>query len=119
MKKKKLKEALIHKEKYLVFIYWSSEDKAYVAEVPELTGCATHGDTFDEAANQAHDAIESWLEGAVEAGIEIPEPMTLKRYSGKFNLRIEPTLHKSLALKAVQKGKSLNRFVEEVLHMAV
>lgn len=43
--------------KYEIIIYWSNEDAAFVAEIPELPGCAAHGDTYESALNNAQDAI--------------------------------------------------------------
>ena len=103
------------KYKYLVVISWSEQDRAYVAEVPELPGCATHGASLAEASRRVEDAIQSWMEGAKEAGYLIPQPIVTKKYSGKFVTRIDPQLHRRLALKSTEEGKSLNRFVEEVL----
>ena len=60
--------------KYEVIIYWSEEDEAYVAEVPELPGCAAHGPTQEAALASAQDAIRLWLETAKEFGDPIPEP---------------------------------------------
>ena len=101
--------------KYLVTIGWSEEDQAYVAEAPELPGCATHGSSMSEASKHIEDAIDTWLKGAKESGYTIPEPISTKTYSGKFIARIDPKLHRQLAIKSVEKGKSLNRFVEEIL----
>lgn len=60
--------------KYEVIIYWSEEDQAFVAEVPELPGCAAHGDTSDAALANCQDAIDLWLDTAREAGRSIPVP---------------------------------------------
>jgi predicted RNase H-like HicB family nuclease len=60
--------------KYEVILYWSQEDDAYVAEVPELAGCAAHGVSQAEALRNAQDAIGLWLETAREFGDPIPEP---------------------------------------------
>ena len=60
--------------KYEVIVYWSDDDQAYVAEVPELPGCATHGDTPDAALRNAQDAIELWIDTAKEVGDAIPKP---------------------------------------------
>ena len=62
--------------KYEVIIYWSGEDDAYIAEVPQLTGCAAHGNTQEEALRNAQDAITLWIETAKEFGDPIPEPIT-------------------------------------------
>jgi predicted RNase H-like HicB family nuclease len=61
--------------KYEVIIYWSKEDDAYVAEVPQLAGCAAHGDTQEEAMRNAQDAIQLWIETAKEFGDPVPEPV--------------------------------------------
>jgi predicted RNase H-like HicB family nuclease len=61
--------------KYEVILYWSKEDDAYVAEVPQLAGCAAHGDSQEEALRNAQEAIQLWLETAQEFGIPIPEPV--------------------------------------------
>ena len=60
--------------KYEVILYWSLEDDAFVAEVPQLAGCAAHGATQEEALSNAQDAISLWIETAREFGDPIPEP---------------------------------------------
>ncbi|MFS8085081.1 MAG: type II toxin-antitoxin system HicB family antitoxin [Acidobacteriota bacterium] len=60
--------------KYEVIIYWSEDDKAYVAEVPELAGCMADGATYQEALANAEVVIQEWLETARELGRAIPEP---------------------------------------------
>ena len=60
--------------KYEIIIYWSNEDDAYVAEAPELPGCAAHGDTHEAALAHIGQAIDLWLETAREFGDPIPEP---------------------------------------------
>ena len=59
--------------KYEIIIYWSNEDVAFVAEVPELPGCTAHGDTQQSALKQVNEAIDLWLETAREFGDPIPE----------------------------------------------
>ena len=60
--------------KYEVIIYWSNEDDAFVAEVPELAGCMADGATYQEAVANAEIAIQEWIETARELGRSIPEP---------------------------------------------
>ena len=60
--------------KYEVIIYWSKEDEAYIAEVPELPGCMAHGDTQEDALKNALDAISLWIETAKEFGDPVPDP---------------------------------------------
>ncbi len=60
--------------KYEVIIYWSDEDRAFVAEVPELPGCAAHGPTQEAALRSAQEAIRLWVDTAKEFGDPVPEP---------------------------------------------
>lgn len=60
--------------KYEVIIYWSAEDQVFIAEVPELAGCAAHGSTPNEALAHAQEAISLWIETAQEFGDPVPEP---------------------------------------------
>lgn len=62
------------KWKYEIIIYWSDEDEAYVAEVPELPGCAADGTTYKQALANAEIVIRAWIETARELGRPIPEP---------------------------------------------
>lgn len=63
-----------HKYRYEIIIYWSEEDQAYIAEVPELSGCAADGPTYQEALAQAEIVIGEWIDTAKEVGRQIPEP---------------------------------------------
>ena len=60
--------------KYETIIYWSEEDQAFIAEVPELPGCMAHGGTQEQALASVKEAIELWLETAKEFGDPVPEP---------------------------------------------
>ena len=60
--------------KYEIIIYWSKEDEAFVAEVPELPGCMADGGSYQEALANAEVVIQEWLETARELGRRIPEP---------------------------------------------
>lgn len=60
--------------KYEIIIFWSEEDKAYVAEVPELPGCMADGKTYHEAISNAERVIQEWIETATELGRPIPQP---------------------------------------------
>jgi predicted RNase H-like HicB family nuclease len=60
--------------RYEVVIYWSAEDRAFVAEVPELAGCAAHGSTQEATLANAQEAIALWIETTREFGDPIPEP---------------------------------------------
>jgi predicted RNase H-like HicB family nuclease len=60
--------------KYEVIIYWSEEDEAFIAEVPELPGCAADGPTYKEALANVEVVIQEWIDTAKELGRPIPKP---------------------------------------------
>lgn len=60
--------------KYEIIIYWSDEDNAFIAEVPELPGCMADGKTYREAISNAEQIIQEWIETAKSVGREIPKP---------------------------------------------
>lgn len=62
------------RKNYLVRIFWSEEDEAFVAEIPALSGCVAHGDTIAAAAKAIEDVKSLWLESAVRHGDPVPEP---------------------------------------------
>jgi len=61
-------------KRYEIIIYWSSEDEAYIAEVPELPGCMADGRTYYEALSNAEQIIDEWIETAQRTGRPIPQP---------------------------------------------
>jgi len=60
--------------KYEIILYWSDDDGAFIAEVPELPGCVADGRTRQEAVANAEIVISEWLETARELGRPVPEP---------------------------------------------
>ncbi len=60
--------------RYEVIIYWSEEDESFVAEVPELAGCAADGKTYIEALQNALIVMQEWIATAQELGRSIPQP---------------------------------------------
>jgi predicted RNase H-like HicB family nuclease len=59
---------------YSMIIQWDSKDNIFVVRVPELPGCVTHGETYEEAVKQGLDAIESWVMTAVANDEPLPPP---------------------------------------------
>ena len=59
---------------YEIVLYWSKEDQAFIAEVPELPGCAADGATYQDALANAEVVIREWIETARELGRSIPQP---------------------------------------------
>ena len=63
-----------HERLYQHILYWSNEDDAFVAEVPELPGCMADGKTYHEALLKAEQIIQEWMETAKDLGRPIPQP---------------------------------------------
>ena len=60
--------------KYEIILYWSEEDQAFIAEVPELPGCLADGPTRQKALQNAETVIKQWIETAKQIGRFIPTP---------------------------------------------
>ena len=60
--------------RYEVIIYWSAEDEAFIAEVPELPGCIADGATYRQALANVEVVIREWIETAKELGRSVPKP---------------------------------------------
>jgi len=69
-----MRDPMLDNVHYEIVLYWSKEDQAFIAEVPELPGCAADGATYQEALANAEVVIREWIETARELGRSIPEP---------------------------------------------
>lgn len=69
------------KMRYEIIIYWSNEDEAFIAEVPELPGCAADGATYQEALQNVEIVMQEWIETAQELGRQIPEAKGRLRFA--------------------------------------
>jgi antitoxin HicB len=87
----------------------------FFAEVEELPGVWSQGQTAQEAFANLQDAMKGWLSVALEDGLEIPEPLSSSDFSGRFNVRLPQSLHAELSRQASREGVSLNQFVTGVL----
>jgi len=103
---------------YPITIY-RAEEGGFVAEIEDLPGCLTEGETLEEVNQRIEDARKGWIQAAYEDDIEIPLPRTDEEYSGKFMVRIPKYLHRRLAEKAIREGISLNQYVESILSAGV
>ena len=104
--------------RYPLNIFWSAEDKGFIAEAPDLPGCSAWGETEVEAAREAQDAIAAWLQAARAAKRTIPKASVaapVSGYSGKFLVRVPRSLHARLAREAEQQGVSLNQWAASKL----
>lgn len=61
-------------DRYEIILYWSDEDKVFIAEVPELPGCVAHGESQEAALANVKQAIQLWIDTASEFGDPVPQP---------------------------------------------
>ena len=90
-------------------------DGGYVVIFPDLPGCLTQADSYEEIVEMAQDVRTLWIETAYDQGLDIPLPSYPEEYSGKFNVRLPRSLHRMLAESAAQEGVSLNQYVTMLL----
>jgi predicted HicB family RNase H-like nuclease len=100
---------------YLAELSLDLDDNLIVGRVINTADIISfHGKTLEEAKQSFHDVLDLYLETAQKEGIEPSKP-----YSGKFNLRINPELHRKLTILAKKRDKSLNEVTEELLYIGV
>ncbi|NLW56320.1 MAG: type II toxin-antitoxin system HicB family antitoxin [Firmicutes bacterium] len=109
------------KLKYQVRLIPLSEEDGggWLAEIPDLKGCCSDGETAEEALKNIEEAKEIWFTTAIKRGQKIPLP-TLdqeEQYSGKFTLRLPKFLHKNLAEAAREEEVSLNSYILSMLSL--
>lgn len=100
---------------YTYRVSWSAEDGEYVAtclELPSLSWLAT---SQTKALVGIQKLVEEVVADMTASGEEVPPPLAERRYSGRFNVRISPDLHRELAIKAADHHMSLNRFISDRL----
>jgi predicted RNase H-like HicB family nuclease len=107
------------KHKYKIDLIWDPEDSVYIAHVPELDGCMSHGKTEFEALRNVEKAMEGWIKTAKEFEMKVPEPIAHRKLSGTINVRVPKETHRHLVLRAVEEKISLNHLVSQILAKAV
>ena len=95
----------------IVTKYMEEDGGYYYGKVLELDGCQSTGDTIEELYENIKEAMQGWLETKLENGYDIPKPVSVNDYSGKFNLRIPKSLHQKLSMEAQEEGVSLNQYI--------
>lgn len=108
--------------RYPAQVYWSDDDKGFIAIASDLPGCSAFGKTQARALAELQDAIAAWIEAANAIGNPVPEPLSqpaVSTYSGKVLVRMTRELHAQLARAARTEGVSLNQYINQVLAMAM
>ena len=106
---------MLQNDRYTYRVTWSEEDNEYVglcAEFPSLSWLEPSPEGTLKGIRQTVAQIVSDLEANGES---VPEPIAIKKYSGKFMVRIPPDLHRRLAIEAAESGVSLNRLASDKL----
>jgi predicted RNase H-like HicB family nuclease len=101
--------------RYRILVEWSEDDRAFVARVPALPGCAAHGATPERAAAEARRAAEAMLAVLAEDGDAPPPADAVADYSGQIRLRLPRSLHERLSRLATADGVSLNQEMVSLL----
>ena len=103
------------KDHYLKIVEWSDEDQCYVGSIPGWIGKCCHGDDEEDVYRLLCQILEEWVEIYEKDGMPLPPGLSGKKYSGKFQLRVDSDLHKALAIRAMQENVSLNRYCGKLL----
>ena len=112
MTRKQIKEQAA---RYTKFVEWSDEDQCFIGRCPEIMAGGVHGNDEAKVYAELCQAVEEMIELIRADGHELPEPLSAKKFSGKFVLRVEPSLHRRLAAKALAVGESLNSYCAKTL----
>jgi predicted HicB family RNase H-like nuclease len=102
-------------DRYTYRVTWSEDDHEYVglcAEFPSLSWLAK---TPGAALRSIRNLVAECVQDLKDRGEDIPEPISCRKYSGKFMVRVPPDVHRDLALKAAESGVSLNRLASSKL----
>lgn len=103
------------KENYLKIVEWSQEDQCFVGTAPGLILGGVHGSNQRKVFDKLCEAVEDAIAMLKKEGKPVPVQAIKNEYSGKIALRITPQMHRSLAIKALQSGESINKYIEEAL----
>ena len=97
--------------RYTYRVTWSPEDEEYVATCLELPSLSWLASTQEDALRGLRELITEVVQDMHRNDEPVPEPLSSRVYSGKFNLRIGEQLHRKLAMEAAQEQLSLNQYV--------
>ncbi|AEX81940.1 type II toxin-antitoxin system HicB family antitoxin [Corynebacterium diphtheriae] len=101
--------------KYTYQVSWSEEDQEYVATVAEFPSLSWLEPNPQQAIQGLLRLVAEIIGDMETSGEQIPEPLGARRYSGKFNVRTSPSLHRRLVIEAKAEGVSLNTLVNQKL----
>lgn len=100
---------------YTYRVTWSEEDAEYIGLCAEFPSLSWLADSHETALRGISEVVAQVLEDMASSGEEPPEPLSRRRFSGKFQVRIPPEEHRWLVQEAAEQGVSLNRLVSAKL----
>lgn len=98
-------------EKYTYRVTWSAEDDEFVGQCAEFPSLSWLSPNWEAAARGIRKLVDDVVADMEANGERVPVPLSLKKFSGKFQVRILPEEHRKLAIRAAEEGVSLNRLV--------
>ena len=102
-------------ERYTYRVTWSEEDQEHVGLCAEFPSLSWLEESQGDALNGIVKLVGEVVSDLEESGETVPEPLSLRKFSGKFVTRIQPHVHRKLALLAAEEGKSINSLVASFL----
>jgi predicted HicB family RNase H-like nuclease len=101
----------VKNDRYTYRVTWSDEDEEYVGLCAEFPSLSWLADTPEKALQGIRNVLAEVVADMKSNNEPIPEPLALKRYSGKFTVRTTPDVHRLLAIQAAESRVSINRFI--------
>ena len=102
-------------DKYTYRVIWSEEDQEHVGVCAEFPSLSWLDATPESALTGIRELVKDCYDDMLSHGEKIPEPLSCKKFSGKFMVRITPEQHRMLAIQSAEQGVSLNRLVASKL----
>ena len=106
---------MLKNDRYTYRVTWSEEDEEYVGLCAEFPSLSWLSPTPEVALRDIRQVVADVVADLVANEEPVPEPLATKRYSGRFMVRIPPTVHRDLVLEAAEENLSLNRLVSAKL----
>lgn len=102
-------------DKYTYRVTWSEEDGEYVGLCAEFPSLSWLAHTQEAALEGIRDTVKQVIQDMKESGEKIPQPLAVRKYSGKFTVRITPEMHRKLLIEASEENVSFNRLISAKL----
>ena len=103
-------------DKYTYRVTWSEDDQEYVGLCAEFPSLSWLERTPEKALKGIRKLVTDCVTDLESERQEVPEPLSVKKFSGKFMVRVPPETHRALAIQAAEAGVSLNRLISSKLH---